>query len=356
MRRREIFWALGIAALALGTAEGAVPTRPAPESAQEIAKRLVSLPYYVPDPRVRNAADERTPLLEQLRERGQQGAEVMVTYLVSMPGSADDPQGKMNRHRQQLIRDISSLGEPAIKPLSDALLKPLTPLQQRELTQALGGIKTPAATKALMPLLQSKGDGTRAQAVQGLIGRMSMKLAEVGSDDVVMALIEHAAVEPDASARGYICKSMSRLVKPVLDGRPGTAKQLEAAAEMLRERLKNDASADVRLAAACVLTEFGDHSGFGELKKAALALQASGDTASLWGMENLVPALERASGQTFGAVPMNPMLSSSTITSAKLQADRRALIDKMAEWVKANPDAQAVPNTQPKPVEVNPQK
>ncbi len=126
------------------------------------------------------------------------------------------------------------------------------------------------------------------------------------------------------------------------------ARLLAQAAEMLRERLKNDTSAEVRFFAACRLTEFGDKSGLAELEKAALALQATGGLKSgitLEAMKRegsfdlLVPALERATGQKFGPVPMNPMLSSTA--NADLDVRRQALLGKVVAWIKAHPEGAA---------------
>ena len=85
------------------------------------------------------------------------------------------------------------------------------------------------------------------------------------------------------------------------------------------------------------LTEFGDNSGLSELRKVALAMQASGGVVNGFALDQLVPALERATGQKFGPVPMNPMLSSNSRTVPTLEAQRQALLEKIVAWIKAHP-------------------
>jgi hypothetical protein len=320
---------------------------PGAESVEVLVDRLLTLPAYVPDPRVR-AEDQRTPLLQAIAARGEAGATVMVARLLAMPSSQEDPQGANNAFRLQLVRDIGTLGDAAIKPLQQALGQAKTVDQRREMVQALGAVHTPAATRALLPLLADQDDTIRQHAISSLTDRLGVPAEQGGTDDVLAALARILPAEKDDFWRGFICARMVRVLMPFPPADKPEARLLAQAADMLRERLKNDGSAIVRFEAACSLTQFGDNSGLAELEKAALAMQAEGPApiefdvrklANAFSLDKLVPALERATGQKFGPVPMNPLLSSNSTAGPGLVAQRQALLDKIVAWIKANPGA-----------------
>ena len=134
---------------------------------------------------------------------------------------------------------------------------------------------------------------------------------------------------------------MVRAVKPIPPADKPAAKLLEQVTELLRERLKNDGSAKVRMWAAITLSEIGDNSGLAELEKAMLAMQsgqaAEYNEASLGlPLHRLIPALERATGQNFGPVPLDPALSSDSNAGPTLIAQRQSLLDTVAQWIKTN--------------------
>ncbi len=315
----------------------------ATETAEQLVDRLLKLPNYVPDPRVRGE-DMRTPLLAAIAGRGEEGAAALVAGLMGMPSAADDPQGTKNAMRWQLIRDIGTLGDAALKPAQEALGKAKTELQRQEMVSAIGAVNSPAATRALLGLLAEKEEAILNQAVSSLTDRLGAAAEQGGSVEVLPAL---AKIVPEVKTELYrtvICLSMRRVLKPAAPGE-ADARQRGMAVGLLRERLKNDAAADVRFTAACVLTEFEDYTGLEELKKAALALQAGVGVTNDYALDQLVPALERATGQRFGPVPMNPMASS--ISNNDLAVQRQALLEKVVAWIKANPGAGTRPATGP---------
>ena len=89
-----------------------------------------------------------------------------------------------------------------------------------------------------------------------------------------------------------------------------------AAVAELRNRL-GDKSENVRLYAACFLTEYQDASGLPEMRTALLRFR-KGDLEPKVAFEQclqvemLLASLERITGKSFGEIPFNPMLSSSS--------------------------------------------
>ena len=198
----------------------------------------------------------------------------------------------------------------------------------------------------MLGLLAEKDDTIRGQAISLLTDRLGVGAEAGGSDEVLSALAKILPGEKDEEARVTVCARVVRVLMPIPPADKPEARLVAQAVEMLRERLKNDPSAEVRFFAACRLTEFGDNSGRAELEKAALALQAAGlkDGVTLEDLKRisafglLVPALERATGQKFGPVPPGG-LSASSVSDPGALARREALLEKIVAWIKANPGA-----------------
>jgi HEAT repeat protein len=104
-----------------------------------------------------------------------------------------------------------------------------------------------------------------------------------------------------------------------------------AAVATIRERLK-DESESVRFNAACLLTEFQDVSGLPELKKALNRLREKPDWSSSFDTERLLASFERATGKQFGAISMNPLLSSDSRAAEAATKRYKELLDTWAAW------------------------
>jgi HEAT repeat protein len=104
-----------------------------------------------------------------------------------------------------------------------------------------------------------------------------------------------------------------------------------AAVPPLRAALKDDREA-VRLAAACLLTEFNDTSGLAEMKRALARFREKPDAAGPFEVERLLASLQRATGKSFGRIPMNPVLASDSRVAAASEKRYRELLDAWAAW------------------------
>jgi hypothetical protein len=322
---------------------------PGVESADVLVDRLLALPGYLPDPR-KPADDQRTRLMQAIFARGQAGADAMVARLLSLSVGAADSQGAPNASiRMQLARDIGTLGDVAVEPLQKGLAQAKTADQRRDMVQALGSLPRPAATRAMIPLLSEQDDTVRQMAFSLLSDRLGVPAEQGGGDDILPAMAKTLPGEKSDFWRMFVCGRVVRVLMPI----PPDARQLAQATDLLRERLQNDPSAPVRCRAACSLTEFGDYSGLAELEKGALALQAdgrlakqpdSGQLIATYSLDRLVPALERATGQKFGPLPLNPDLASDLRAIPELIRQRQELLDKMVAWIKAHPAPAVAPN------------
>lgn len=104
-----------------------------------------------------------------------------------------------------------------------------------------------------------------------------------------------------------------------------------AAVKVFRERLE-DESAAVRFNAACFLTEHHDVSGLRELKKVLKRLRAQPASSHGFDAERLLASFERATGKSFGEIPMNPALMSDGVAAQAATRRYRELLDTWAAW------------------------
>jgi HEAT repeat protein len=104
-----------------------------------------------------------------------------------------------------------------------------------------------------------------------------------------------------------------------------------AAVVALRARLKDD-SEQVRLSAACLLTEFQDAAGLPEMKKALKRLRERPKITDAWDTERLLASFERITGKSFGEIPMNPSIISDSNAAAAATQRYRELLDTWAAW------------------------
>jgi hypothetical protein len=164
------------------------------------------------------------------------------------------------------------------------------------------------------------------------IGGQREQRGEIGAAKVP-GLVPHllkAADDPDETVRLFAVYALADTLDP-------------AAQEKLRERLK-DNSAKVRLAAACLLTEFHDASGLDELKAAVKHCQTSSDEfEKYFDGEKVLASLARITGKDFGKIPMNPTLLSDSRKFAPTKEQYQKLFDTWVAWWDWTPPANIAP-------------
>lgn len=110
-----------------------------------------------------------------------------------------------------------------------------------------------------------------------------------------------------------------------------------AAVVAIKKRLK-DENQSVRFHAACFLTEFQDISGLVELKQAMARFRENPDSDLGFDIERLLAALERATGKSFGEIPLSPALASDGRVAAAAKARYAELLDNWTDWYNWTPD------------------
>lgn len=103
------------------------------------------------------------------------------------------------------------------------------------------------------------------------------------------------------------------------------------AVSAVRAALKDD-SDQVRLTAACLLTEFQDASGLDVMKRALARFREKPDAAGPFEVERLLASFQRLTGKSFGKIPMNPILASDSRVAAASEKRYRELLDAWATW------------------------
>lgn len=99
----------------------------------------------------------------------------------------------------------------------------------------------------------------------------------------------------------------------------------------LREALK-DKSQEVRLMAACLLTEFQDAAGLEELKAATRRYRDQPKSAGYFEIEMLLASLERITGKSFGEIPMSQMLFSDGRAAGSARKREQHLLNSWIAW------------------------
>ncbi len=266
-------------------------------------------------------------------------ADALVDQLLRTPPVA---QGPGVRTRVELLHTLKTKGDAAVPPLQKALDNAKTDEERSQVMIALDALQSPAVARMVLKLATDPNDTIRYRAISKSTDFLGIPPEQGGLPEVLPTLAKLLPEEKNATSRQSVCALAVRVNRPIPPAKEPDARLVKMAIDMLQERLKNDDNAQVRLWAAISLADLGDNSGLAELKKATLAMQSGNApeydrTGMGYPLERLVPALERTTGQTFGPVPMNPMLSSTTAAMPNLEESRKALLEKVADWIRSNP-------------------
>jgi hypothetical protein len=226
-------------------------------------------------------------------------------------------------------------------------------LQKRaaEMLDELLRSPTPASTRALIALLSERDGEVRNRSIGALTNRMTNSAEKGGSDELVPALAKALPDVKNESYRVGVCTMANYYLTPMKgkSAPPPDEKRTSQMADLLRERLKNDPSGEVRFWAACALAELGDNTGIPELEKDALAMRAAGDgmfhlsdsggTTQLPWVDALIPAMEKVTGQKFVSKPINPNDPSIMLHGdmERQRMERKAKLEVLVTWINTHP-------------------
>lgn len=223
------------------------------------------------------------------------------------------------------------------------------PRQRHEILGCLGDyIHTPASAALLHDVIldirtpEDEHDFVyeelcRASAVGGL-RRMSNRAQRSGGSRTVfqpkkttivpfpLSWIIDAANDPSARVRRSAVYALADTRSP--DALPELRKHL------------TDTDFDVRILAACLLTEYNDASGLTVMREALSRLRKQVPNMiefTYWyNVERLLYSLERITGKSFGEIPMNPIISSQM--PGKGEKEYMALLDAWIAWWEWEPN------------------
>ena len=264
-------------------------------------------------------------------------ADAIVRRYLDLPYPQDDPLGESRSRRLEVLRELQRSPVEAVRAISRALPDTQDARQRAELAEALGECMTPEAAAKLCDLLADPDERVRGQAIHRLrlmarrVDRVGGRRDQRGNERAprVGGLVPHLiraardAAEPNRVAALY---ALADTLDP-------------AAIEELRNRLEDDGAA-VRFHAACLLTEFRDASGLGEMKRALERLRGQGgEGMAPFETERLLASFERITGKSFGAIPSNPHLSSDSRAAARARERYGELLEAWAAWWAWEPGA-----------------
>lgn len=263
-------------------------------------------------------------------------ADEVVAKLLQVP-DGPDREDMASVYRMRAVVEITALGDAAIPAILKVNGRTLTPTQSQYLYRALSDIRTPAATVALLSLLENPSEEVRSQAVDGLINRMSAPASEGGGNAILEKLITLAKGNLADGKRVQICWSMRELFTPLAPATDLDPARVAMGIDFLKDRLARDASEEVRFAAACCLTDLGDGSGLDVLKRTALSLEKEPDEKLEATLDLLVRSLQKATAEDFGKLARDPEYASDGRTVQEVRRQRREVLVRVVAWVNKNP-------------------
>jgi HEAT repeat protein len=226
------------------------------------------------------------------------------TYLTQQAfAQAPDLSGLKQRIQMEKAgKAAAEAAQPPAAEQAEALIKQLESSDEK--------VRGDAVTK--LRLLARRVDRNGGQRIQ------SGEVHEPKVPGLVPVLIK-AADDKDENVRMFATYALADTLDP-------------QAVETLREKLK-DPSEKVRLAAACLLTEFHDASGLDELKAALNRCQGLSDEWDKYtDGERVLASLARITGKNFGDIPTNPHIMSDTRKMGPAKEQYQKLFDTWIAW------------------------
>jgi HEAT repeat protein len=218
-----------------------------------------------------------------------------------------------------------------VAAMGTALSSEKSARRRAELVEALRDFPSPEPAALVVKMLGDASPEVRGNAIHTL-RLFARKVDRVGGK----------REERAAWARPKVEGLVPELIKAADDAAEGNrtnclyalADSLDSAAiERVRAALK-DTSERVRMTAACLLSEFGDASGMGELKSALKRVRATpaNDPMRWFDAERVIASMERLTGKSFGRAPPNPLILSDTRRIAEAEREYERILGAWAAW------------------------
>jgi hypothetical protein len=253
----------------------------------------------------------------------------VIREYLSMPHPAEDRLGGIRMKRLRKLEELRALGPAAVAAVESGLAKADQPAQRGELAELLRHFPNEASANLLAQLLDDPNPSVRRNAIHSVrllsrrVDRFGQQRTQRGEQfapqvqGLVPLLIE-AARDEDEMVRISATYALADTLDPT-------------ALVELRQRLE-EPSPQVRLKAACLLTEFNDTSGLDELKSALRRLHDEGGQLVHLDLGMLLASLERITGKSFGPLPPNPMILSDTRQIEKAEREYERQLDAWLAW------------------------
>lgn len=310
-------------------------------------------------------------------------ADQIVADYLKVPLSEDTRYGDARSQRVDTLSSLWAMPDEAVDAIERVLPHVDDPRRRIELAGELGRhVQTEKSAALLCNLLKDPDDKVRWEAIHSLRA-LAKRTDRVGGTRTQWYPDDRSPQEKEQAARAAIRDSLPvprrRTVEPRNER---TAPRVEFAPKVeglvpylveaandgveanricalyaladtrdplavseLRNRLK-DPSEEVRLYAACFLTEYQDASGLTEMLVALERLRRMDPDQDLeyefefyTQVERLLASFERLTGKSFGEVPMNPTLSSSLQQIEQLKQRHQTLLVTWAQWWAWEPPA-----------------
>jgi len=265
--------------------------------------------------------------------------ELLGQYRAMPHPGPNDPGGEARLARLEVLAQLSLAAD--VLPEMRRAWPSITDSRQRaELAEMVGRkIQTAEAATLLIEWLKDPAEEVRGEAVHGL-RMMSRRTDRTGGRRTVVRAELVPKVEGLVPALISAANDPSERVRYGAMWALADARDHQATQE-LREHL-DDPSAQLRLLAACFLTEFQDASGMPEIRRALERLKTSNpedDFRHYADAEMVLASLERITRRSQGKIPLNPSLSSNLDDVETLKAQYDKLVRSWSEFLSSDEGA-----------------
>jgi hypothetical protein len=280
--------------------------------------------------------------------------ERVIERFLAMVHPEDDPLGEARSARWAVLRELEDHPADTVGAVDAALKRVEDPRQRAELVEVIGKFRRAGGAEAaaragrevsrrsvpvfppkqvvpvLARALKDPDERVRFNAIRGL--RLLARRVDRSGEQRRQRGPEHEPAAPGLLMHLLVAAEDDVEANRVL-ALYALADTCEPAAAAALALALNDPSPQVRLQAACLLTEFDNAAGLPEMKRRLGQLGAESDEFLYYrdaGM--LLASFERITGKSFGPVPINPGLSSDTREAERMKQRYHELLDTWSAW------------------------